>query len=82
MLRLGGAEGEVEPAAEIVGGKVVLWIGPDNLGMALVKEGKGTTRRANINRLPEAVKNQNLIFEWRVQRSLRASLTMPPELAR
>lgn len=62
---LGGwrVAGKITPARKIVSGKVVLLIGPDNLRVTLIEERKGTTRGANIHRLPEAVKNQNLIVE-------------------
>ena len=46
-----------------MGREIILLIGPDNLGMALVKESESTTRRADIDRLPEAVKNQDLTVE-------------------
>jgi hypothetical protein len=36
-------------------GKVVLLIGRDNLRVSLVEKSKGTTRRADIHRLPEAI---------------------------
>jgi len=55
MLGLGSGDGKVEPAGEIVRGKVVLVIGRDDLCMSLVEECKGTTRRADIHRLPEAI---------------------------
>jgi hypothetical protein len=41
--------------------------------MPLVKESKGTTRRADVNRLPKAIQHQDLTVEWRVQRFLRAA---------
>ena len=58
--------------------EIVLVIGRDHLGVPLVKEGKSTTRRADIDRLPKAIEHQNLTVKWRVQRFLRA----PNELSR
>ncbi len=63
VLGFGRADREVAPAVEIMGREIILLIGPDNLGMALVKEGEGTTRRADVHRLPEAVENQDLTVE-------------------
>ena len=52
--------GKIEPAIEIVGEEVVLWIGGDNLGVPLINERESATRRADIHRLPQAIQNQNL----------------------
>ena len=48
-------DGKVEPTREIMRGKVVLMIGRDDLRVSLVEKGKGTTRRADVHRLPEAI---------------------------
>ena len=51
-----GAEMEkVEPAREIMRRKVILLIGRDDLRVPLVEKRKGTTRRADVHRLPKAV---------------------------
>ena len=63
MLGFRGADREIPPTIEVVGGEIILVIGPDNLRVSLVKKREGTTRRANIHRLPKAVENQNLIVE-------------------
>jgi len=73
MVGFRSSNREIAPAVEVVGGEVILLVGPDHLGVPLVKKGEGTTRRANIHRLPEAVENQNLIVEERMQRFLRAA---------
>src|SRR5438067_370526 len=66
-------DGNVEPAREIVGREIVLLVGRDDLRVSLVKEGKGATRRADVDRLPKAVEHQDLTVKERVQRFLRAA---------
>jgi len=43
--------------------EIILLIRPDDLGVPLIKQGKGTTSGADIDRLPEPIKNQNLTVE-------------------
>ena len=59
--------GEIEPAVEIVGEEVILRIGGNDLCVALIDESKSATRRADVNRLPKAVQNQNLAIKDCVQ---------------
>lgn len=56
-------EGEIAPAGEIMGREIILPIGEDDLGVPLVKKGKGSTRRADVHRLPEAVKDEHLTVQ-------------------
>ncbi len=51
---------KVTPAGEIVGEKTISLIRGNHLSMARVNQRKSTTRRANINRLPQAIQNQHL----------------------
>ena len=44
--------GEVAPAVEVVGQEIIPGIGGNDLSVTLVKQGKGTARRADIDRLP------------------------------
>jgi len=60
VLRFRRRDGDIEPAREIVGREIILPIGRHNLGVPLIKKRKGTTRRADIDRLPEAIEHQNL----------------------
>ena len=57
MLGFGGGNRNIEPTGKIVRRKIILLIGRDDLRMPLVKEGKGTTRRADIHRLPKTVED-------------------------
>jgi hypothetical protein len=57
---IGRARGQIAPAFEIVRRKVVRVIRRNNLGMSCVYERKGAASRADVHRLPEPVKHQNL----------------------
>jgi hypothetical protein len=50
-----GAEMEKSSQLAKSCGKVVLVIGRDDLRVSLVEKGEGTTRRADVHRLPEAI---------------------------
>jgi hypothetical protein len=78
-LVLGRGKRNIEPACEIMRREIVFVVGRDNLGMPLVKKGKSTTRRADIDRLPKAIEHQNLTVKCRVQKFLRG-LTTPPRI--
>lgn len=51
---------EIAPAVEIMGQKIICFIGRNNVGMPGVDQGKGASSRADIHRLPQTVKNQDL----------------------
>ena len=63
VLGLGRRDGKITPAGEIVGREIVLLIGRDDLGVSLIEEGESAPRRADVDRLPEAIQNQNLTVE-------------------
>ena len=67
MLRLGRECGEVEPAIEVVGEEVILRVGRNDLCVPLIQQRKGTPRRTDVDRLPQAVQDQNLAVEDRTQ---------------
>jgi len=46
---------EIAPAVEIVGQEIVRAIGGNHMGVPGIHQGKGTTSRADVNRLPEAI---------------------------
>ena len=52
---------QIAPAFEIVRHKIVRLVGRNNVGMTGIDQREGATRRADVNRLPQAVKHQNLI---------------------
>jgi len=60
---IGRARGQIAPAFEIVRRKVVRVIRRNNLGMSRVYERKGAASRADVHRLPEPVKHQNLTVQ-------------------
>jgi hypothetical protein len=76
MLGFWRGDRKVEPTREIVRRKVVLLIGRDDLRVSLVEKRKGTTRRADIHRLPEAIEHQNLTVKYGVQRIASSGLTI------
>jgi hypothetical protein len=43
-----------------VGEEIVSWIGRNNLGVTLIKKGESAASRADVNRLPEAIKHEDL----------------------
>jgi len=51
---------QVAPAFEVVRRKIVRVIGRNNLRMPCINERKGAAGRADVDRLPESVKHQNL----------------------
>ena len=51
---------QVAPAFEIVRHEIVRWIGRNNVGMTGIYQREGATRRADVHRLPQAVKHQYL----------------------
>ncbi|MEN3368112.1 MAG: hypothetical protein V7609_255 [Verrucomicrobiota bacterium] len=59
-LMVGSGDGEIAPARKIMGQKIIGHIGRDDLGVALIKEGKGASGGTDIYRLPEAVEHQDL----------------------
>ena len=54
---------QIPPAFEIVRRKIVRFIRRNNLGMSCVYERKGAASRADVHRLPEPVKHQNLTVQ-------------------
>jgi hypothetical protein len=52
---------QIAPAFEIVRHEIVRLIGRNNVGMTGIYQREGATRRADVNRLPQAVKHQNLV---------------------
>ena len=63
MLGRGSVDGKIEPARKVVGREIILQIGRNDLRVALIEQGKGATRRADIDRLPEAIKHEHLSVE-------------------
>jgi len=61
------ARGKIAPAFKIVGQKIVGFIRGDDVGVSGVDERERAARRADVDRLPEAVQHQNLT----VQRGLQ-----------
>ena len=51
---------EVPPAFEIMRQKIIVSVGPDNMGVSGINQGKGAASRANVHGLPKAIQNQNL----------------------
>jgi len=51
---------QVAPAFEIMRHEIVRLIGRNDLGMSRVHQSEGATRRADVHRLPKAVKHQDL----------------------
>jgi hypothetical protein len=52
---------QIAPAFEIVRHEIVRRIGGHNVGVTGIYQRERATRRADVNRLPQAVKHQNLI---------------------
>jgi hypothetical protein len=55
--------GKIAPTVKIVRQKVVRLIGRNNMGVAGVNESERAARRADVDRLPEAVQHQDLTVE-------------------
>ena len=53
---------QVAPAFKIVRHEIVRLVRRNDVGVTCVNKRKGATRRADVNRLPQAVKHQNLII--------------------
>jgi len=51
---------KIAPTFEIVGQKIVRVVGRNHMSVTRVNERKGAAGRADVDRLPEAVKHQNL----------------------
>jgi hypothetical protein len=64
---LGRVRGQIAPAFEIVGGKIIRVIRRNNLGMPRVNERKRAASRADVHRLPEPVEHQNLTVQQCMQ---------------
>lgn len=62
-LVLGRRGREVAPALKVVGEEIVRAISRNDMRMPGVDECKSASRRADIDRLPEAIENQNLAVE-------------------
>ena len=82
VLGLRRGDGDIEPAREIMRREIVLLVGRDDLRVPLVEKGKSTTRRANIDRLPEAIEHQNLTVSSVCRGSFARPNNRPLELAR
>ena len=52
---------QIAPAFEIVRHEIVRLVRRNNVGVSRIHEREGATRRTNVNRLPQAIKHQNLI---------------------
>ena len=63
----GRIRGQIAPAFEIVRRKVVCVIRRNNLGVPCIYERKSAASRADVHRLPEPVKHQNLTVQQRMQ---------------
>ena len=57
---IGRGGGEVAPTVEIMRQEIVFVIGGNHVGMARVNERERAPRRADVDRLPEAIQHQNL----------------------
>src|SRR5438270_1783560 len=58
MLRRRG--GEIAPAIEAVSKEIIRRIRRNDMSVPLVKQGKSTTRRADLDRLPKTVQHEHL----------------------
>jgi len=54
---IGRGGGEVAPTIEVMGQEVVFVIGGNHVSMARVNERERTPRRADVDRLPEAIQH-------------------------
>jgi hypothetical protein len=57
---IGRRSGKITPTVEIMGQKVVGRVGRNDMGVPGVNKGESAARRANVDRLPETVQDQNL----------------------
>ena len=55
--------GKIPPALKVMGQEIVFGVSEDDLSMAGAEEGKRTANRADVDRLPETVENENLTIE-------------------
>lgn len=58
-------KGKILPLRKIKSLKRPFLIGKDNVGVAFKKKAQRASRGANIDRLPEAIQNQNMLVEKR-----------------
>ncbi len=61
---------QIAPAFEIVRHEIVRLVRRNNVGVSRIHEREGATRRTDVDRLPQAVKHQNLIVEHGMQISV------------
>ncbi len=71
--------GEVVPLVEVEGLKRTIVAVEHNLSVALEQECQRPTSRANINRLPEAIKHQHMLVERRTH--IRSNLAQTTQTA-
>jgi hypothetical protein len=57
---VGRGGGEIAPAVEVMGEEIVFVIGGNHVGVARVNKCERAPRRADVDRLPEAIQHQNL----------------------
>jgi len=55
--------GKIAPAIEVVSQEIICAISGHHLGMSGIDQGKGASRRANVDRLPETVEHQDLTIQ-------------------
>ena len=57
---IGRGGGEVAPTVEVMGKEIVFVIGGNHVSMSRIHQCKRAPRRADVDRLPEAIQHQNL----------------------
>src|SRR5205807_6680725 len=62
-LSLGRLRGKIAPAIEVVSQEIICAISGDDLGVSGIDQGKSPACRADVHRLPETVKHQDLTVQ-------------------
>ena len=76
LARAQGAGRRVaDPRLHIMGGKNVIFVAIDDLGVIEEQQREGATSRAGIDRLPKPVEDEDLFVQGRVHKS--GTLTIP-----
>jgi hypothetical protein len=75
---------EILPLTEIKSLKRAVFIGKDDIGVAFEQERERSSRGADVDRLPEAIEDQNVLVEKRVHRRFNfapENITSPDEVS-
>src|SRR5205807_2395040 len=62
-LGLGRLRGKIAPAIEVVSQEIICTISGHDLGVSGIDQGKSPACRADVHRLPETVKHQDLTVQ-------------------